>query len=241
MIYIVVGIVAWFVVPSKVGKMYTQDGARRPSPAGRVSGSCCRSSAPSSGSSRSKALSTGTGSPRAPSHRSRASQARPRSESSVRGRATGVALPALAVLGLVAVVAIAAGGTLGSGSNLSRPPSHSLLDAVFTLLLVALVLGAVLMLSASCSARRSRATTRRASTGGGRSWPTPSTSPGARVRILARDAPEPAAGRSEGIRGRRWARPCTPARRRRRPTALASRGSRSSSSSRSSASAWLRT
>ena len=64
----------------------------------------------------------------------------------MRGRATGVALPALAVLGLVAVVAIAAGGTLGSGSNLSRPPSHSLLDAVFTLLLVALVLGAVLML-----------------------------------------------------------------------------------------------
>jgi Domain of unknown function (DUF4129) len=63
----------------------------------------------------------------------------------VRGRATAVVLPAVAVLGLVAVVAVAAGGSVASGSNLSRPPSHALVDAVFTLLLLALAAGAVLL------------------------------------------------------------------------------------------------
>jgi uncharacterized membrane protein YgcG len=64
-IYIVVGIVTWFLVPSEVGKMYQQDG-RPASRGGQGSGSSCRSSGRSSGSSRSRALSTGTGSPRAP-------------------------------------------------------------------------------------------------------------------------------------------------------------------------------
>ena len=64
----------------------------------------------------------------------------------MKGRATAVALPALAVLGLVAVVAIAAGGSLAPGSNVSRPPSHTLLDAVFTLFLIVLLFGAILTL-----------------------------------------------------------------------------------------------
>ena len=39
-VYIVVGLVTWFLVPSEVGKMYaTGRAARRPSPAGRGSGS----------------------------------------------------------------------------------------------------------------------------------------------------------------------------------------------------------
>jgi hypothetical protein len=63
----------------------------------------------------------------------------------VRGRATAVVLPAVAVLGLVAVVAIAAGGSVEPGSNLSRPPSHALVDAVFTLFLLAMAAGAVLL------------------------------------------------------------------------------------------------
>ena len=63
----------------------------------------------------------------------------------MRGRAITVALPALVVLALVAVVAVAATGSTPSGSGASRPPSKSLLDAVFTLYLVAIVAGGVLL------------------------------------------------------------------------------------------------
>jgi Domain of unknown function (DUF4129) len=63
----------------------------------------------------------------------------------MRGRATGVALPALVVLALVAVVAIAAGGSTTGGSADTRRPADSLLDAFFTLGLVAVVAGGVLL------------------------------------------------------------------------------------------------
>jgi hypothetical protein len=64
----------------------------------------------------------------------------------MRGRAIAVALPALVVLALVAVVAVAATGTTPSGSGASRPPSDSLLDTLFSLFLVAVVAGGVLLL-----------------------------------------------------------------------------------------------
>ncbi len=63
----------------------------------------------------------------------------------MRGRAITVALPALVVLALVAVVAVAATGSTPSGSGASRPPSKSLLDTLFTLYLVAIVAGGVLL------------------------------------------------------------------------------------------------
>ena len=63
----------------------------------------------------------------------------------MRGRATGAALPALVVLALVAVVAIAATGSTSRGSGATRRPADSLLDAFFTLGLVALVVGGVLL------------------------------------------------------------------------------------------------
>ena len=63
----------------------------------------------------------------------------------MRGRATGVALPALAVLLLVGVVAIASTGSTSHGSNASRPPSDTLLDTIFTLGLVTVLAGAVLL------------------------------------------------------------------------------------------------
>jgi hypothetical protein len=62
----------------------------------------------------------------------------------MRGRATGVALPALAVLVLVGVVAIASTGSTSHGSNASRPPSDTLLDTIFSLGLVTVLAGAVL-------------------------------------------------------------------------------------------------
>jgi Domain of unknown function (DUF4129) len=64
----------------------------------------------------------------------------------MRGRAAVVALPALVVLALVAIVAVAATGTTPSGSSASRPPSDSLLDTLFSLFLVAVVAGGVLLL-----------------------------------------------------------------------------------------------
>jgi len=64
----------------------------------------------------------------------------------VRGRATRVVLPALVVLGLVALVAIASTGATQSGSGQTRQPSESLLDALFTLGLVAVFAGGVLLL-----------------------------------------------------------------------------------------------
>jgi Tfp pilus assembly protein FimT/uncharacterized membrane protein YidH (DUF202 family) len=63
----------------------------------------------------------------------------------VRGRATNVVLPALAVLTLVAVVGIAATGSTPHGSDRSRAPSDSLLNALFTLWLVAAAAGGVLL------------------------------------------------------------------------------------------------
>jgi Domain of unknown function (DUF4129) len=63
----------------------------------------------------------------------------------VRGRATGVALPAVVVLALIAVVAIAATGSTPSGSGTTRPPAESLLDMFFTLGLVAVLAGGVLL------------------------------------------------------------------------------------------------
>jgi len=63
----------------------------------------------------------------------------------MRGRATAVALPALVVLALIAVVAVAATGSTPSGSSASRPPSESLLDTLFTLFLIAILAGGVLL------------------------------------------------------------------------------------------------
>src|SRR5262245_40527183 len=70
-IYIVVSIVTWFLIPSEVGKMYRQDGRTAPFNGWTGLWLCCRSSAPSSGSSRSRASSIATGSPRAPQARCR--------------------------------------------------------------------------------------------------------------------------------------------------------------------------
>ena len=56
-----------------------------------------------------------------------------------------MALPAIVVLALVALVAIAATGSTPSGSGTTRPPAESLLDLFFTLGLVAVALGGVLL------------------------------------------------------------------------------------------------
>jgi Domain of unknown function (DUF4129) len=63
----------------------------------------------------------------------------------MRGRAASVALPALVVLALVAIVAIAATGSTPSGGSETRPPSETLLDTIFSLGLVAVALGGVLL------------------------------------------------------------------------------------------------
>ena len=63
----------------------------------------------------------------------------------MRGRATSVALPALIVLVLVAIVAVAATGSASRGSSATRAPSTTLLDALFTLSLLAVVAGAILL------------------------------------------------------------------------------------------------
>ena len=63
----------------------------------------------------------------------------------MRGRAKRVALPALIVLVLVAVVAVAATGSVSRGSSATRAPSRTLLDTLFTLSLLALVAGAILL------------------------------------------------------------------------------------------------
>ena len=64
----------------------------------------------------------------------------------MRGRATSVALPAVVVVVLVAIVAIAATGETPRSDGATRPPSESLLDAIFTLWLVAVACGGVLLL-----------------------------------------------------------------------------------------------
>jgi len=56
-----------------------------------------------------------------------------------------VALPALIVFVLVAVVAVAATGSVSRGSSATRAPSTTLLDALFTLSLLAVVAGAILL------------------------------------------------------------------------------------------------
>ena len=63
----------------------------------------------------------------------------------MRGRATRVVLPTLVVMALVAVVAIAAAGSTPGGSNTTRPPSDSLLDTLFTLGILAIAVGALLL------------------------------------------------------------------------------------------------
>src|SRR5262245_10272032 len=63
----------------------------------------------------------------------------------MRGRATSVVLPALGVLTLVTVVGIAATGSTPHGSDRSRAPSDALLDALFTLGLLAAAAGGVLL------------------------------------------------------------------------------------------------
>ena len=63
----------------------------------------------------------------------------------MRGRATSVVLPALVVLALVAVVAMAATGSTPGGDGSTRPPSESLLDTIFTLGLIGVAIGAVLL------------------------------------------------------------------------------------------------
>lgn len=55
-------------------------------------------------------------------------------------------LPALVVLALVAVVAIASTGSTPGGSDETRPPSESLLDTFLTLGLIGVVAGAALLL-----------------------------------------------------------------------------------------------
>ncbi len=57
-----------------------------------------------------------------------------------------MALPVLVVLGLVAAVAIAATGSTSSGSGATRRPAESLLDMFFTLGLVAVAAGGLLVL-----------------------------------------------------------------------------------------------
>ena len=63
----------------------------------------------------------------------------------MRGRTTPLVLPALVVLGLVAVVAIASTGSTPGGSGATRAPSDSLLDTIFSLGLVAVLAGGLLV------------------------------------------------------------------------------------------------
>jgi hypothetical protein len=63
----------------------------------------------------------------------------------MRGRATSVVLQALVVVALVAVVALAATGSTPGVYDATRPPSESLLDAFFTLGLIAVAIGGVLL------------------------------------------------------------------------------------------------
>lgn len=62
-------------------------------------------------------------------------------------RAASVAGPVLVVLSLIAIVAVAAGGTTPSGSGQTQP-ADGLLDVVFSLVVVALVIGAAIVVYA---------------------------------------------------------------------------------------------
>lgn len=61
------------------------------------------------------------------------------------GRATRVVLPVLVVLALVAVVAIASTGSTPGGSGRTRAPSESLFDTIYSLGLLAVLAGGVLL------------------------------------------------------------------------------------------------
>lgn len=61
------------------------------------------------------------------------------------GRAASAAVPALVVLVLVAVVAIASTGSTPGGSDSTRSPSETLYDTFFTLGLVAVALGGLVL------------------------------------------------------------------------------------------------
>jgi Ca2+/Na+ antiporter len=63
----------------------------------------------------------------------------------VRDNAARVLLPALVVLGLVGVVAIASAGSTPTGTRQVRPPDDAVLDSVFTSMLVLLVVAAILV------------------------------------------------------------------------------------------------
>lgn len=63
----------------------------------------------------------------------------------MRGRAMGMALPALVVLGLLAVVAVAATGSTSRGTGRTRPPAATLLDTILSLGLVAIIAGGLLV------------------------------------------------------------------------------------------------
>ncbi|MDH4101927.1 MAG: DUF4129 domain-containing protein [Thermoleophilia bacterium] len=64
----------------------------------------------------------------------------------MRGNAARVLLPALVVLALVGVVAIAATGSTSTGTGEVRPPSATLLDTILSLGFVAVLAGGVLLL-----------------------------------------------------------------------------------------------
>ena len=63
----------------------------------------------------------------------------------MRDNAARAVVPALVVLGLVGVVAIASTGSTPTGTRDVRPPAESLLDSVFTFMLVLLVVAAILV------------------------------------------------------------------------------------------------
>jgi hypothetical protein len=63
----------------------------------------------------------------------------------MRGNAARVLLPGLVVLGLVALVAIAASGSSSTGTSDSRPPADALLDSVLSLVLLLLAIAAAVV------------------------------------------------------------------------------------------------
>jgi len=63
----------------------------------------------------------------------------------MRGNAARVLLPALVVLALVSVVAIAATGSTSTGTDAVRPPSATLLDTILSLGFVGVLAGAALL------------------------------------------------------------------------------------------------
>jgi hypothetical protein len=63
----------------------------------------------------------------------------------VRGSAGRAVVPALVVLALLAVVAVAATGSTSTGTGRVRPPAATLLDTIFSLSLLGVVAGGVLL------------------------------------------------------------------------------------------------